>query len=176
LVGSLFRDLPDAKPLMQFMTQSIRPALACALVLLTLMISRVAVGGITVNDNLFLGVWSPLINKWEKTIPICVWSEDGDTLYRVTASGLASGTQYAMTNDIGGQVRYRVFWHSGRRFKQRERLRSNIVSQGVFNFDLSRQCNSGPNAQLRVRVNKRDIDTAIPGIYNDTLILMLSPL
>ena len=132
--------------------------------------------GISVADDLYLGVWSPRISKWETTVPVCVWSEDGNTLYRVSASGQASGNQFALLNDIGDSVNYKVFWHTGRRFRQRERLQPNTASRRVYTFDSSRQCIGGPSAEIRVRLNKREIDAAIPGIYNDSLLFILSPL
>lgn len=158
------------------MINPISPIKIVALVLLTCLLAPVALAGIVLKEDMFLGVWSPLVSKWERRVPVCVWNEDGVTLYRVTATGLAPGAQFAMTNDIGGEVGYRVFWHTGKKLRLRERLRANTVSRKVFQFDNTRQCRSGPNAQLRIRANKRDIDSAIPGIYSDTLLLLLSPL
>jgi hypothetical protein len=152
------------------------PIRIVALALLTCLLVPDALAGLTLKEDMFLGVWSPLVSKWERRVPVCVWNEDGVTLYRVTATGLAPGANFAMTNDIGDEVGYRVFWHTGKKLRQRERLRANTVSRKVFQFDNTRQCRSGPNAQLRIRANKRDIDSAIPGIYNDTLLLVLSPL
>lgn len=127
-------------------------------------------------DDLFLGVWSPFTAKWETSIPVCVWTETADSLYKVTVTGQQPGTQYFVTNDVGDKATYRVFWYFGQNLKQKERLRSGVLSRRNFPFSDNRLCTNGPSARITVRLNKKQISEAPPGIYNDTLLLMFSPL
>lgn len=127
-------------------------------------------------DDLFLGVWSPFTSKWEASIPVCVWTESSDTLYKVTATGLLPGNRYYLTNDIGDQVSYSVFWHFGTNVNSKEKLRSGVLSRRNYVFSENKQCTDGPSAQISVKLNKNQINRAPPGIYDDTLLLMFSPI
>jgi len=132
--------------------------------------------GASIKDDLFVGVWSPFRTKWEADVPVCVWSEDGNALYQVSASGSATSADFHLSNDVSDLIQYRVYWHSGRTFKKRERLQVNIPSRKNYTFSDSAQCTDGPSARIRVRLNQRAVNEAPPGIYNDRLLLTISPL
>ncbi len=144
------------------------------------MIALVAGGawanGAIIKDELFIGVWSPFRARWETKVPVCVWNEDGKTLYQVSATGSNGNTDFRLSNDVNNTIQYRVFWHTGRAFNRRERLQPNILSRSSYPFSTSAQCVDGPSALIRVRLNRRAVDTAPPGIYNDQLVLTISPL
>lgn len=151
-----------------------RQLTTCCLILL-LTIGTAVAGGVIVNDDLYLGIWTPIASRWETRVPVCIWSED-ESAYRISVSGASVGRRFMLNNDIGDQVWYRVYWHTGKNYKKRERLRPTIPSRRAYAFSPERNCTDGFNAQIRVRVSKRQIDRAPPGIYNDTLLLILSPL
>lgn len=134
-----------------------------------------AANGIQIEDDLFMGVWSPYVRRWRAEVPLCLWSDEGD-LFRITASGLTPGNAFSLTNDLGDQVRYKVILHSGRLFKRRERLRQDRPSRLTYPSAVTQYCQRGYTARIRVDLNKGDIDRAIPAIYSDTLMLVISPL
>ena len=132
--------------------------------------------GASIKDDLFVGVWSPFRSKWETDVPVCVWSEDGNNLYQVSAGGTVTSTDFRLSNDVNDTIEYRVFWHTGRGFNRRERLQPNILSRKNYRFSDTAQCIDGPSARIRVRLNRRAVNAAPPGIYNDQLVLTISPL
>jgi len=131
--------------------------------------------GLSVEEDLYLGVWSPYASTWQTEIPICIWSEEGD-FFRITASGLAPGRKFSLTNNLQQTVPYKVFLLDGKRFRRRERLRQNVPSRRIYPSAESRFCHRGYTARVRVKLNKKQIDRAVPAIYSDTLLLILSPL
>lgn len=148
----------------------------CALIVLVLLcgFSVVADEGVVVNDDLFVGVWHPSARRWQKEVPICIWSENGDR-FRIIATGLSPGQNFSVSNDLGNLVRYNVILRSGQRFRGRERLRQNTPSRRVYRSSATEQCVNGESARIQVVINKRQIDRAIPSVYSDTLLLVLSP-
>ncbi len=129
--------------------------------------------GVSVSGDLFLGVWSPQQSQWESRVPVCVSEDADDAPYRVVATG-DHASVFALANELGDQVGYRVFWHTGNNYNRRERLRPSSPSR--WSYTDSGNCDVQPTAYIRVRLEKRDIDQAIPAIYQDTLVVMLSPL
>ncbi|MBX2885302.1 MAG: hypothetical protein KTR32_35435 [Granulosicoccus sp.] len=144
-------------------------------IVLILGFGAIADEGVIVEEDLFVGVWSPHARRWVKEVPVCIWSEDADR-FRVIATGLSPGQRFAVSNGMGDLVRYNVSLRSGRRFRSRETLRQNIPSRRVYRSSTNELCIDGENARVRVVVNKRQIDRAVPAIYTDTLLLVLSPL
>ncbi len=106
-------------------------------------------------------------------MPVCISNDTDQSLYRVLATG-NHANNFALANELGDQVRYRVFWHTGNNFRQREALEASVASRRVYN--RRGDCQIEPAGYIRVRLNKQDIDNAIPAIYQDTLVVMLSPL
>jgi len=133
----------------------------------------VTAGGVSVEGDLFLGVWSPQQSRWESTVPVCITGDSSQSLFRVVASG-DNANVFALSNDLEDQVRYKVFWHTGKNYKRREALAPATPSRKAYAG--SGQCRKQPTGYLRVRLNRKDIENAIPAIYQDNLVLMLSPL
>lgn len=133
-------------------------------------------GSIGDIDDLYVGIWSPFGRNWEKTVPICVTGDVGETAYRVRASSLNNASRFTADNTIADKVRYQVYWHTGSAFKQRERLRPDRESRRTYNYNFDSGCLSTPSAKLRVKINNRDINRAVPAIYSDTLLITISPI
>lgn len=136
----------------------------------------VIAAGISIEDDLFIGVWSPFSSRWETEAPVCVWGDVAGEMFRVTATGLASDVNFVLSNRIGDGIDYRVFWYANRRSSRREELSSGVPSRNAIIGEQLRDCAQGANARIRVRIRRRDIDRAVPGIYDDTLLVVLSPL
>lgn len=133
-------------------------------------------GEIEPIDDLFVGVWSPFAARWEKTVPVCIWSDTDETSYRVIASGIQSGNKFLLSNEVGDNIPYKVFWHTGANFNRRERLYPNRPSKRTYTYNNSEKCGGVASAQLRVRVVKKKLNAAPAAIYQDTILIMLSPL
>ena len=133
----------------------------------------VTASSVSVEGDLFLGVWSPMQSRWESRVPVCVSGEASQSPYRIVAFG-QNPSQFALTNELDDPVRYKVFWHSGKNYKRRDRLTPSVPSRRAYGD--TGNCHSRPTGYIRVDLNKRDIDNAIPAVYQDTLVIMLSPL
>lgn len=149
----------------------------CCLLLLMWLFSSIGhAGEVEPIDDLFVGVWSPFAARWEKTVPVCIWSDSDDTSYRVIVSGIQPGNKFLLTNDVGDTIPYKVFWHTGSNFKRRERLYPNRASKRSYSYKTSEKCGGVPSSQLRVRIVKKKLNAAPAAIYQDTILVMLSPL
>ncbi len=146
-------------------------------VLLTALLCPVSLFAVGISDidDLFIGVWSPFGSNWEKSVPVCVTGEASETAYRIRASSLNNPAQFKLNNNIGDNVRYRVFWYTGDALERRERLRPDRESRRAYRFSTGSSCSSS-NATLSVRISNRDIRRAVPAIYDDTLLITLSPI
>ena len=133
----------------------------------------VTANSVSIEDDLFLGVWSPMQTRWESKVPVCVEADTVQSPYRVVAAGRNPNT-FALTNNIADQVRYNVFWHTGKHYKRRDELSPSVPSKRAY--PNNGDCRSRPTGYIQVSLNRQDIDSAIPGVYQDTLVLMLSPL
>lgn len=130
-------------------------------------------GGISVGDDLFIGVWSPFGKRWEAEASVCIWGED---VFRVIASSVELGNVFALSDSGGARVPYRVFWRRRDAPGRGQELDPGVPSRRSIAGDARFECAGGVNARIRVKVERRDIDRAPPGIYDDTLMLTLSPL
>lgn len=148
----------------------------CALLFIWLVSTISHAGGIEPIDDLFVGVWSPFVSRWEKTVPVCIWSDTDNTSYRVIANGIQPGHKYLLTNEVGDTIPYKIFWGTGTNFKRRERLYPNQPSKRTYTYDHQEKCGGRPNSQIRVRIAKKKLDAAPAAIYQDTILIMLSPL
>ena len=133
----------------------------------------VTAGGISILDDLDVGVWSPFGTRWEAESAVCV---TGDGAFRVTAASLDRPDRFVLDNGVGDEVPYQVFWRNRDAPGRGEGLSPGSPSRKAVSGDARTGCGGGANARIRIRVDRRAIDRAPPGIYGDTLLLTLSPL
>ncbi len=148
----------------------------CVLLFVWLYSSFSHAGEIEPIDDLFVGVWTPFAARWEKTVPVCIWDNQADTVYRVIVNGIQSGNKFLLSNEVGDTIPYKVFWETGKKFKHREQLYPNQRSKRSYSYDQNEKCGGMSSSQLRVRIVKKKLNSAPAAIYQDTILLMLSPL
>jgi len=132
----------------------------------------VLAGGISIVDDLFIGVWSPFGTRWEAEAGVCI---QGDESFRVYASSIG-GNAFALRDGGLSEVPYQVFWHPDDEPGDGERLEPDAPSRSAIVGASVVDCGGGSNARIRVRIGRLAIERAAPGIYGDTLLLTLSPL
>lgn len=132
--------------------------------------------GLSVDSELDLGTWSPFVSQWQSESTVCAWSDSSNDFYNVTASSLAAGSDFELTNDIGDSVAFSVYWRSSENSPVWENLLFGVLSSDTYAFASAAQCIGGPTAEVRVEIDKAEIDAALPGVYSDTLLLTVSPL
>lgn len=136
----------------------------------------VQAGGIAIKDDLFVGVWSPFGSRWEAEAPVCIWGDAAGESYRVIATGLSSDTDFELSSDSDERITYRVLWFPRAGRNRRDRLAPGVPSRSSIVADSSPECTGGANSSIRVTIPRRQINRAPPGIYDDTLLVILSPL
>lgn len=127
-------------------------------------------------SHLHLGTWSPYAIFWEALTTVCLSHASAAGIYRVTATDTFFETHFSLTNEVGSQVPYSVFWGNGPSVHSEEQLKPGIPSKNIYTVSPNRHC--GPTAQkhMRVQVLRADFDNAIPGVYQGGVSLTLSPL
>lgn len=132
-------------------------------------------GGIEVMDDFDFGTWSPLMTRWKKEVPVCIWDEESRQIsYRVVASGINDGTRFRLRNDIGDYLPYQVEWQDDQIVDSGERLKANVGSTSVYSSYDNHRCENGATGHLVVTISNNILQQATPGLYSDTLVLMIS--
>jgi len=152
-----------------------RWAMFLSLTLSLLLCGPVFAGGIILKNDLFVGVWSPFGTRWEAKTPVCIWSEKPGESFRITASGQYPGTGFRLLSDSEDTVGYGVLWYPNTANSNGTRLRSGLSSSSSIVADSNVECGGGANSSIYIRVFRRQIESAAPGVYGDTLLVVLSP-
>lgn len=133
---------------------------------------------VEIDGDLLLGIWSQQRTRFVANVPACVYTEDGAAggAYRITVSGGASGTRFAMANDVGDTIPYRLRWYGSRGTSRREELSPGVPSRRAYAFRERAACLDGNVPELEAQARTRDVSRAPPGVYRDTLLLTVSPI
>ena len=119
------------------------------------------------------GLWSPFVKRWSQQSPVCITSNSNSGIFKILVTGLTPGQTFALSNDINTRVDYRLFWHTGSKYQQREVLQSGVVSRKVYTYSMAPACSDGPTGMLRVLLDQKKLEAAVPAVYSDTLLLMV---
>lgn len=133
-------------------------------------------GGLEFVRNLHLGSWSPFAAYWEGRSPVCAWTESEEIGFRIIALNQNNSNSFRLTNDIGDQVRFRLFWQDFNNPQSGEQLIAGRPSRKSYAFNSGNGCGISPNYLTRMRVDRADFDNVTPGVYESTVVLMLSPI
>lgn len=131
--------------------------------------------GVQKLDDVHFGVWSPFVKRWTQRSAVCITGDGSGGIFKLVATGQTPGQTYALTNDINTRVGYRLFWHTGPKYRQRERLTSGTTTRKVYTYSTAPSCSDGPTGMLRVLLDQGELEAAVPAVYSDTLLLMVVP-
>jgi hypothetical protein len=132
--------------------------------------------GLEVDRNLHLGSWSPFASYWEGSSPVCAWTESEDVGFHVTVQNHTNSNAFQLSNDIGDNVSITFFWEHIDSPYSGEQLKAGMPSSQSYSYNPDYGCGVSPNYMMRLRVDKADLDNAMPGIYSGALVLILSPI
>lgn len=133
-------------------------------------------GGLEFVRNLHLGSWSPFAAYWEGRSPVCAWTESEEIGFRIIALDQNNSNTFRLTNDIGDQVPFSLFWQDYNNPNSGEQLVAGRPSRNFYSFNSGNGCGISPNYLTRMRVDKADFDGVTPGVYESAVLLMLSPI
>lgn len=146
-------------------------ALSCAV------IYSASASEVAVTEDFDFGIWSPFSERWQKSVPVCVWDSSGaDLLFTVQATGLASNQQFGLQNSMGNLIPYRLHWLDESNSRLRSSLSPNQPSTNIYRGDDLSRCESGPTGILQMTLDTKALTEAMPGIYTDTIVLTISAL
>ncbi len=132
---------------------------------------------IDIREDFDFGAWSPLVSRWKKVVPVCIWDESvSETSFKVVAGGSNSSRRFRLKNDINDKIAYRVHWRDSNAYTSKERLKANVSSSQIYKSNDTNRCQSGPTGFVEVTINRKALNEAAPGIYSDTLFVMISAL
>lgn len=132
--------------------------------------------GLEVDRNLHLGSWSPFASYWEGGSAVCAWTKSDDIGFRITAQNHSNSNALQLTNDIGDGVSVTLFWEDINGPYTGEQLKAGTPSSQTYLYNPNYGCGVNPNYKMRLRVDKADLDNAMPGIYSGAFVLILSPI
>lgn len=132
--------------------------------------------GLEVDRNLHLGSWSPFASYWEGRSTVCAWTESEDIGFRITALNHNDSNAFQLTNDIGDGISVTLFWEYINNPYSGEQLKVGTPSSQTYVYNPDYGCGLNPNYMMRLRVDKADLDNAMPGIYRGDFVLILSPI
>jgi hypothetical protein len=132
--------------------------------------------GLEVDRRLHLGSWSPFASYWEGSSPVCAWTQSEDVGFRITALNQNNANAFQLTNGIGDGVSITLFWEHFDNPYSGEQLKAGMPSSQTYFYNPEYGCGVSPNYVMRLRVDKADLDDAMPGIYRGALVLILSPI
>ena len=133
---------------------------------------------VEVDGDLLLGVWSQQRTRFIANVPACVYTDDGASAggYRVSVSGGVAADRFAMSNGVGDTIPFRVRWYGSRSLSPREELSPGALSRRVYRFGDRARCAAGDGPGLEAQARTRDVARAAPGVYRDTLTVLISPI
>jgi hypothetical protein len=132
--------------------------------------------GLEIDRNLHLGSWSPFASYWEDGSFVCAWTRSEDVGFRITALNHNNSNALQLTNDIGDGVSVTLSWEPTDNPYSGEQLKAGTPSSQTYFYNPSYGCGVNPNYIMRLRVDKADLDNAMPGIYRGTFVLILTPI
>lgn len=149
---------------------------ACLVLLLGAFSLPLHAGQSHITSDFEFGTWSPFVNRWQKSVSVCIWEEIGKpSPFRVQASSLNSSSRYALSNDVQDSIDYELRWTFAAR-NSSEQLFPGSYSRKAYKSDDRVRCENGPTGQLSLSIDKQSLDMAPTGRYSDTILLTISPL
>ena len=96
--------------------------------------------------------------------------------FRITALNHNNTNAFQLSNDIGDGVSMSIYWGFINSPYSGEQLKAGTPSSQTYTYNAEYGCGVNPNYMMRFRVDKADLDNAMPGIYQGALVLLLSPI
>ena len=121
-------------------------------------------------DDVNMGTWAGgTMTSFEFA---CTFSTT--TQYRVTATSTnGAGQWHRLIDGSGNFLRYLVHWRDSNNLQRR--LRHNRQSVVFSSNATAVDCGGATNTRIRIRVREAWLTAAPPGVYNDTLTLLVQP-
>jgi len=106
---------------------------------------------------------------------VCIWTNDSEAKYVVTASGDGEDAAFTLASDTG-TLPYSLFWNDSNGTAGNEELVATEVSGAMENANTSAfDCGEINNANFEVRISQDNLLSSRPGVYTGVLTLVIAP-
>jgi len=140
--------------------------------------SRVDVTGlsdITFADS-DLGAVVNTSNQATKTANVCIWSNNSDKSYYITASGSGTSNAFTLANSTNPTVPYEVYWSATSGQTSGTQLTAGTKSSKLLSTATAPTCGGGTTATLIVGIQGSDANSMLASTtYTGTLTLLVTP-
>jgi hypothetical protein len=115
-------------------------------------------------------------NQATKASNVCVWSNNSDKSYYITASGSGSSSAFTLANSTNPVIPYEVYWAQTTGQTTGTQLTTATKSAKLTSNATSPTCGGSTSASLVVGIQGSDANTMLAATnYTGTLTLLVSP-
>lgn len=115
-------------------------------------------------------------NQATKASNVCVWSNNADKSYYITATGSGTSNAFSMANSTNPVVPYQVYWNTTSGQTTGTQLITGTKSAKLTSTATAPNCGSGTSATLVVGIMGSDANTMLAATtYTGTLTLLVAP-
>ncbi len=115
-------------------------------------------------------------NQSTKTANVCVWSNNADKSYYITASGSGTSGAFSLANSTNPVIPYEVYWNATTGQTTGTQLTTGTKSAKLTSTATSPSCGSGTSATLVVGIMGTDANSMLASTtYTGTLTLLVAP-
>jgi hypothetical protein len=115
-------------------------------------------------------------NQSTKAANVCVWSNNADKSYYITASGSGASSAFTLANSTNPVVPYQVYWNTTSGQTTGTQLSTGTKSAKQTSNATAPNCGSGTSATLVVGIMGSDANAMLASTtYTGTLTLLVAP-
>jgi hypothetical protein len=121
----------------------------------------------------------PVINtagQATKAQNLCVWSNNSDKSYFITASGSGTANAFTLANSTNPVIPYEVYWNATSGQTSGTQLTTAVKYAKLIGTATAPACGGGTTASLIIGIQGSDANSMLANTaYSGTLTLLLSP-
>jgi spore coat protein U-like protein len=115
-------------------------------------------------------------NQATKASNVCVWSNNADKSYYITASGSGTSSAFSLANSTNPVVPYQVYWNATSGQTTGSQLTTATKSAKFISTATSPACGGGTSATLVIGIQGSDANAMLASTtYTGTLTLLVTP-
>jgi hypothetical protein len=115
-------------------------------------------------------------NQATKAANVCIWSNNADKSYYITATGSGASNAFSMANSTNPVIPYEVYWNASSGQTTGSQLTTGAKSAKLTSTASAPDCGSGVSATMVVGIMGSDANTMLASTtYSGTLTLLVAP-
>ena len=115
-------------------------------------------------------------NQATKASNVCVWSNNADKSYYITASGSGTSSAFTLANSTNPVIPYEVYWSATSGQTTGTQLTAATKSAKLTSTATTPTCGGGTSASLVVGIQGTDANSMLASTsYTGTLTLLVAP-